>query len=189
MRSLGVVAAVVSLAVVSAAGGAAGKPVLRLVRAEPVVLAGTGFAPAERVTIVYGARKTVVRTTRAGTFRVGFAVTFVRCAGATARAGGPAGEAVLRIPPCATGAPRLLYGFESAATVRGLNFVPYERVRLSGRVGSSDFSSVGNADSAGRFAQHVSVPSERCAEVFVRATGALGSRATVSRAAPDCKAP
>jgi hypothetical protein len=185
MRSLGVVAAVVSLAVVSAAGGAAGRPVLRLVRADPVVLTGTGFAPLKRVTVRFGTRKAVIVTTRAGSFRLGFALKFVRCAGATASAGG----AVLRVPPCASAAPRLFYGFESAGTVRGQNFVPYERVQVSGRAGSSAFSSVGNADGSGRFAQHISVPSVRCAEVFVRAIGALGSSASVSRAAPDCKSP
>ncbi len=185
MRSLGVVAAIVSLTVVSVATGAAGAPVLRLARANPVVLAGTGFAPLRRVTVTYGTHKAVTVTTRAGSFRIGFSLRFVRCAGATASAG----DAVLRVPPCASAAPRLSYGFESGGTVRGQNFVPYERVQVSGRAGGSAFSSVGNADSAGRFAQRITAPSIRCAEVFVRATGALGSRATVSRAAPDCKSP
>ncbi len=185
MRSLGVAVAVVSLAIVSAAGGAADVPVLRLVRADPVVLTGAGFAPLKRVTVTYGTHRAVAVTTRAGTFRVGFALRFVRCAGATAGAG----DAVLRVLPCASAAPRLIFGFESGNTVRGQNFVPYERVQVSGRAGGSAFSSVGNADSAGRFAQRITAPSMRCAEVFVRATGALGSRATVSRAAPDCKSP
>ncbi len=185
MRSLGVAVAVVSLAIVSAAGGAADVPVLRLVRADPVVLTGAGFAPLKRVTVTYGTHRAVAVTTRAGSFRVGFALRFVRCAGATAGAG----DAVLRVPPCASAAPRLLYGFESADTVRGQNFVPYERVQVSGRAGSWAFSSVGTADASGRFAQHIGVPRLRCAEVFVRATGALGSKASASRAAPDCKSP
>ena len=185
MRSLGVVAAIVSLAIVSAAGATAGGPVLRLVRAHPVVLAGTGFAPLRRVSVTYGTHKAVALPTRAGRFRIAFSLRFVRCAGATASAG----DAVLRVLPCASAAPRLIFGFESGNTVRGQNFVPYERVQVSGRAGDSAFSSVGNADATGRFAQGVSVPRVRCAEVFVRATGALGSRATITRAAPDCKSP
>jgi hypothetical protein len=194
MRWIAAVAAIVSLGIVAAAGeAAAGGPVLRLVRADPVVLTGAGFAPGKPVAVTYGMRKAVVVTSPTGRFRIAFALRFVRCAGATASAtaspAGPVGDAVLRVPPCASAAPRLLYGFESGGMVRGQNFVPYERVHLSGRVASSDFSSTGSADSAGRFAQRVTLPSERCAEVFVKATGALGSRASVSRAAPDCKSP
>ena len=74
--------------------------------------------------------------------------------------------------------------------VRGALFVPHEHVQLLGRVsGQTPVTVWFDAGSAGSFAGRVPVRLLACSEVFYRATGSLGSTATFTVPAPECKAP
>jgi hypothetical protein len=73
-------------------------------------------------------------------------------------------------------------------SVLGSAFVPGERVRVTARTGAADpVAAVVEAGTTGRFAARLHLPSAQCADVFYRAVGALGSRATFTLTAPDCK--
>jgi hypothetical protein len=196
MRFAVAAAAVAALLVVAGPGGAAGKPSIRLVQASPVVIEGSGFGPARRVTVSYESRSAVVRTTQAGAFRANFATAFDRCKGALLKARTTVGGVIVNsvtvnLLPCSSpgGKPRILFEYGAAGLVQGFGFVPFERVKLEARAGETDATGEGRADSSGHFQLAVRLPVVRCAEVFVRATGNLGSTATFTRPAPDCAIP
>lgn len=190
MRTVYYSAAVVVAALLSAtvAGGAA-KPVVRLVQASPVVVAGTGFEPGAKVTVRYASGASRVRravpVNRAGAFRVTFGgIAFARCKGLQLSAG----AAMLGVPSCSApnGRPVLLGALSGA--VSGAAFVPGERVTVTGRVSGEDSVADTNvvATSNGTFSARLDLPHKQCAQVFYRAAGALGSQATFSVPAPEC---
>ena len=178
--------------VFAAAAAGAGPPRLTLLQASPVVVGGTGFTPGQRVSVRYTSGATHLRpsatATVRGTVRVVFGgVTFVRCRGAAIRAQETAEVVIL---PCSVpnGKPRL--SGTLTGLLRGVSFVPGERVRITGRVSDSDpVSATLDAGSAGAFVVRLAVQHAPCAELFYRAVGSLGSTATFSAAAPACKAP
>jgi hypothetical protein len=102
MRWLAVAATLVALAAPSAATAA---PTLRVVTASPLVVAGAGFAPGERVVVtaitLTGPRIARVRASAAGRFRARLRTVAVGCGAAVAvRALGESGRrAVLRRTP------------------------------------------------------------------------------------------
>ena len=101
------IAAGVVLLAAAVAQGAGGRPALRLVRIDPLTVAGSSFRPAERVTIaayVAGARRTVQATAGArGGFRVrlGRVPAYDPCAFAlfVSARGSRGSSASVRIPP------------------------------------------------------------------------------------------
>jgi hypothetical protein len=75
-----------------------------------------------------------------------------------------------------------------AGLIRGSAFVPGEHVALTARAsGEPAVGGRATADAAGSFVTRLQVSAAACAEVFYRAVGALGSKATLSVDAPDCK--
>ena len=85
-----------------------GTPKLRVVDRTPLVVAGNGFQPAERVTVTalttLGLRIVRLRATTTGTFRALFRVSTRPCTRPFAiRARGSAGSVAtvtMRVPPC-----------------------------------------------------------------------------------------
>ena len=184
-----VVVGLVALTAV-AANGAEGQSVW-LAQKSPVTVVGGGFKAGRSVGVTYkvGAKRLhrTVTVGTAGTIRAVFrGVTFARCGGVQI----VAGDASLTVRPCsAPGARPALTGTQSGI-VRGTAFLPHERVQLLGRVsGEAPVTASLEAGAAGGFVGRVPVRRLACAEVFYRATGALGSAATYTVPAPDCKAP
>lgn len=176
-----------------AVGAAAPAPAhLQLVQASPVVVAGTGFAPGRSVTVGYRsgaqqARRTA-RADRSGRVRVAFkGVTFARCRGASIRA---ASAPALVVLPCTVPGGRPTVAATIAGLVRGSAFVPGEHVALTARISDADpVTAKLDAAADGSFSAQLRLPSSRCGELFVRASGSLGSVATFSFAGPACRNP
>jgi hypothetical protein len=191
MRLAVATAAIAALLVASASGGATAKPAIRLVQASPVAIAGTGFGASRRVTVSYESRTSVVRTTRAGTFRATFATAFNRCKGALLKARSTVGSVTVDILPCSSpgGKPTIQFDYGIVSSVQGSAFVPFEHVEVEAEAGDASASGSGRADASGHFRLGVQLAQVRCAEVFVRATGSLGSSATFTRPAPACANP
>ena len=101
------VAAGIALLAAAMAQGAGGRPALRLVRIDPLVVAGSSFRSAERVTItanVAGARRTVHATAGVGggfRARLGRGRAYDPCSFAlfVSARGSRGSSATLRIPP------------------------------------------------------------------------------------------
>ena len=96
----------VAFTLAGTSAGAVSKPALKLVRANPLTLRGSGFARHERVRVTVSADRTffrTVRTTGAGTFTAAFddvSFSFDRCGdGWIISARGARGDrAVLKLP-------------------------------------------------------------------------------------------
>jgi hypothetical protein len=185
--SLGTVIAALLLATVA---GGAGQPVVRLVQAAPVVIAGTGFKPGGSVTVRYvsgtARLRRAVTANGAGAFRVTFGgIVFARCKGLQLIAG----SAALGVPTCSApnGRPELRGAL--TGSVSGSAFVPGEHVMVTGRISGATPTSVAAAAVAaanGTFSTRLDLPHLHCAQVFYRAVGALGSQATFTVPAPEC---
>jgi len=79
----------------AAFAGSSSRPTLRVVDRTPVVVRGTGFAAAERVSVVLsaGSRSTrIVHATQAGVFVARFKVSLGRCARYSLQTFGSAGS-------------------------------------------------------------------------------------------------
>jgi hypothetical protein len=94
------------LAVLGSGAAAAqpGRPTVRLVKGDTLVVRGAGFFARERVHVtvtVNWQRTKTTRTSSAGTFTVDFGSTFVDpCSGVTVKAVGARGDrALLKMPP------------------------------------------------------------------------------------------
>ena len=91
MRVLAITAAVLSAAAVASAAGQ--PPTLRLVRDEPLTVAGQRFHPRERVRLLVDGRVVARTTTNArGAFTVSTTAPFDRCLGTDVAAVGSAGD-------------------------------------------------------------------------------------------------
>ena len=173
-----------------AANGAQG-PSLWLAQKSPVVVVGDGFKPGRTVTVTYASgtahlRRTVTAGPKGSLRAVFGGTTFARCAGTKVAAGG----AQLVVAPCSSPGGRPLLTGTLAGVVRGTAFLPHEHVQLVGRVsGAAPVTASVDAGAGGAFTGRVAVRRLACAEVFFSATGSLGSAATYTVAAPDCKAP
>jgi hypothetical protein len=160
-----------------------------LVKASPVVAAGSGFAPGKRVTVAYRAglvrRHVVALVSARGTFRATFAgMAFKRCAGAAVTAG----AAELVVQPCTAPGSRPSLSAGRLGFVRGSSFVPREQVVVTGRLsGEAPSRQLVTAGSDGSFSLQVPLHTRACAETFFLAQGSLGSRATATLVAPACK--
>ena len=183
--------ALLSALLALAAGGSA-PPHLQLAQAAPVVVVGTGFAPGRSVTVAYRAgtqqAQRVARADRNGRLRVAFhGLSFDRCRGASIRA---AGATALVVLPCGVPGGRPTVSATIAGLVRGSAFVPGEHVSVTARVSDTDpVTAKLDAGGDGSFATQLRLPSSRCGELFVRASGSLGSVAAFSFAGPACKNP
>ena len=184
-----VVLGFVALSAVAANGAQA--PSVWLAQRSPVVVVGTGFKAGHAVRVTYASgtvqRRRTVLAGPSGQVRALFgATTFVRCTGAQVTAGG----AELIVTPCsAPGGRPALIGTLSGV-VSGTAFLPHEHVQLLGRLsGEAPVTASVDAGAAGTFTGRVPIRRLACAEVFFRATGSLGSAASFTVAAPDCKAP
>jgi hypothetical protein len=104
MRQVGVILTLtvgLALASASASGAAATRPTLRVVDRAPVVIRGAGFAPAERVTVVFIARSRMTRrvtATTGGTFVARFRVVLGRCSRYSIQAFGSTGSRARLLP-------------------------------------------------------------------------------------------
>jgi hypothetical protein len=162
---------------------------VRLVQASPVIVVGSHFGALRTLTVRYRSGAVdlhqSVHTGRNGAFRVAFGgTTFTRCRGLNVAAGGVA----LIVPSCTAPSGRPALTGHLAGLVRGRAFVPGERIALTARAsGEAAVTGSAQADATGSFVTHLDLPAAACAEVFYRAVGALGSQATVSVDAPDCK--
>jgi hypothetical protein len=108
MRAFTLVAACVAALAVGTTAQAQGAPKLRVVDTTPLVVAGNGFQPAERVTVTamttLGPRIVRLRASTTGTFRAWFQISPRPCTRPFAiRARGAAGSVAtvtMRVPPC-----------------------------------------------------------------------------------------
>jgi hypothetical protein len=184
------IAGLVSLVLVATAAGGP-RPSVWIVKAAPTQVAGSGFAARSRVTVSYssaGERTTrrVVTNALGGFLTILSDASFSRCSGAVVTAG----KAVMRVPPCSApgGRPRL--DGNVSGIVSGNAFVPREVVTVTARVSGKDpLDAVATASPTGAFTLDLRLQTPRCADVFFRARGALGSTATFSTPAPACRQP
>src|SRR4051812_25716578 len=190
MRATVVTLVLVLVAAAAAAGS--GGPRVTLLQPSPVVVAGVGFAPGRAVAVGYvsGAHRArrIAHADAHGRVRAVFkALVFERCRGLTLRAGAAPRLVVL---PCSAPGGKPVVAATVAGLVRGSAFVPGEHVVVSGRVSDTDpVTAKLDAAGDGTFAVHLVLPAHRCGELFVRATGSLGSAATFTFSGPDCKGP
>jgi hypothetical protein len=167
----------------------AAKPTVTLVRASPVVVAGSGYTAGARFVVAYRSGTTRVRrrvtATVAGRFRlVLVGVTFRRCNGLRLTAPG----ASLRVASCAAaGGPAVTA--QPGGQVAGSGFVPGEKVALSARMSDLIVRASTTAGPHGTFAAQVPLPRQACTDIDVRAKGALGSTASSTVAMPPCRKP
>ena len=191
MRGLITIVALGFLALTAVAADGAQAPSVWLAQKSPVVVVGTGFKAGNAVRVTYASgalrRQRTVTAGSAGQVRAVFGgTTFARCRGAQLAAGG----AELIVTPCSSPGGRPVLVGTLGGVVRGTAFLPHEHVQLLGRVsGQTPVTASVDAGAAGAFTGRVPVRRLACAEVFFRATGSLGSTATYTVAAPDCKAP
>jgi hypothetical protein len=88
MRRIALALSALVATLAPAAGAWNGTPTIRLVTTTPLVVAGSHFRPAQRVTVTAGTAKRIVRTTSAGLFRADLgAVAFDRCSTAIVAVG------------------------------------------------------------------------------------------------------
>jgi hypothetical protein len=185
-----VLAGLLSLVLVATAA-AGPRPSVWIAKAAPTSIAGSGFAARSRVTVSYssaGERTTrrVVTNALGGFLTILPGASFSRCSGAVVTAG----KAVLRVLPCASpgGLPRV--DGNVSGVVSGNAFVPREVVTITARVSGKDpQDAVATAGPSGGFTIDMHLQTPRCASVFFRARGALGSTATFSTPAPNCRQP
>jgi hypothetical protein len=169
--------------------GPAGKPALSLVDASPVVIAGSGYTAGAKFFVTYHSGATQARrhvvATLTGRYRVVLkGVTFKRCNGLQLVAPG----ASVRVASCANGA-RPSVTAEPGGLVSGSAFVPDERVAVIARMGDLVARGSARAGSGGTFSDRLSLPRAACTDIYVRATGALGSSASFTVAMPACRKP
>jgi hypothetical protein len=94
----------------------------------------------------------------------------------------PAGNA-------ATEGSRILPSNPYGRAFRGAGFVSGERVAVTVAAGERRAHIVTRAGRDGRFVVRVAAGPGRCGDVFVRAVGARGSRASLSLPRPACREP
>jgi len=100
MRRTALTTAVLVAALAPTATAATARPALRVLTHSPLLVAGSHFRPAERVTVVAGGRRIVVRTTAAGLFRASFGqIAYDRCSMGIAAFGARGDRAVLPAKP------------------------------------------------------------------------------------------
>jgi hypothetical protein len=183
------VAALALALVCTTAADGSQRPVLRLAQASPVIVTGMHFRALRAVDVHYRSGAVDLRRSvaagRNGAFRLVLRGTsFTRCRGVRLAAG----SAALVVPACSAPSGRPSLSGHLAGLVRGSAFVPGEHVTLTARAsGEPAVGGSAEADATGSFVTRLRVPAAACAEVFYRAVGALGSRATLSVDAPDCK--
>jgi hypothetical protein len=73
--------------------------------------------------------------------------------------------------------------------VSGTSFVPAERVAISARVGDLVARASSTAGRSGAFTAQLPWPRRSCANIDVRAVGALGSSASYTVVMPACRQP
>jgi hypothetical protein len=114
--------------------------------------------------------------------RIGLVVTLVLALalallGATAIGGESRKKATLRLSS------------DAPLTLRGANFLPSERVRVTVSGGELRRSKHVTASRAGVFVARFDAAYDRCSGVLARAVGARGSLAVLKLPAPACPAP
>ena len=94
--------------------------------------------------------------------------------------------AALVAPAALATTPRLIVADKTPFTVRGTHFKPHERVRVTVITSAGVGAHTVTAGEAGSFlTRYTQISLGACPAYTVRATGNLGSRATV-RVMPDC---
>jgi hypothetical protein len=153
------------------------------------VIVGTGYTAGAKFVVTYRSGSVQVRrhvvATLAGRYRVVLkGVSFKRCNGLQLAAPG----ASLRVASCAAGG-RPAVTAQPGGLVSGSAFVPTERVALSARMGDLVVHASTTAGRGGAFATQLPWPRAACADIDVRAVGALGSTASYAVAMPTCRKP
>jgi hypothetical protein len=165
------------------------KPAVMLVDASPVTIAGSGYTAGAKFSVTYRSGATRIRrrvvATLAGRYRVVLrGVAFKRCSGLQLTAPG----AAIRVSSCADGG-RPTVTAQPGGVVSGTSFVPAERVAISARVGDLVARASTTAGRSGAFTAQLPWPRRSCANIDVRAMGALGSSASYTVVMPACRQP
>ncbi len=92
-------------------------------------------------------------------------------------------------PAPARDGPRILPSMPYGRAFRGTGFVAGERVTVTMSLGERRTRVVARAGRDGRFVVRAAAGPGRCGDVFVRAVGARGSRATLELPRPACREP
>jgi hypothetical protein len=180
-------------AVAAAAPAAAAKASVRIVKLTPLTVRGTGFKPAERVTLTLsaGAAGTARGTaTAAGVLTVSFPKTKVTaCTAYTLRAVGAAGTKVTFrrtvTSSCKPAAALKFTGTE--VVVSGTHFRPGEKLSVTLVEGGGSHKKAATASSAGAFGVNFgALPMSDCTAYKLTITGSLGSRFAHTQEALPC---
>jgi hypothetical protein len=195
-RSL-VVGAVLALLLVGCVHGAfaaSGKGTLKVVKLKPFTVRGTGFKPAERVTITLG---TGLKGTARGTATAKgtVVVTFptakaTSCTRYAVRAVGAAGTRVILKPAAvkATCKPSAAVKFEGTSVlVLGSRFQPGEKVTLTFIANEAPHKRGTKASPTGAFKIDLGrLAISECSPYKLTIVGSLGSRVSMSQDALPC---
>jgi hypothetical protein len=96
----------------------------------------------------------------------------------------------MRLLPCTAPGSRPHLDGDLTGLVSGGAFAPREAVTVTARVSGQDpVDASATASLAGAFTLTMPIKVPRCADVFFSARGALGSTATFSTPAPNCRQP
>ena len=193
LGTVGVLAVAATAALLTAAptlGAARAKATLHVVRLKPFTVRGTGFKPAERVTVTLagGAKGTAVGTANgSGTFTVTLKAPVTACTAYVLRATGKAGSRAIftaKLTPACV--PKANVDFGATVVVTGTHFRPSERLTVTLIADGTRTRSV-RATATGSFsASFGALPLSNCSAYTLRVTGSLGSRFTKEQAALPC---
>ncbi|HEY7178406.1 MAG TPA: hypothetical protein VH305_04460 [Gaiella sp.] len=180
-------------ALAAVAPAAAAKATLRVVKLSPLTIRGTGFKPAERVTLTLSAG---ANGTARGTATAGGAVTvsfpkakLTACTAYTLRAVGAAGtKATFKRTVTASCKPAAALKFTGTdVLLAGTHFRPGEKLSITLVEGGGPHKRSATASSAGAFTVDFgALPMSDCTAYTLTITGSLGSRFSKSQEALPC---
>ncbi len=180
-------------AIATVAPAASAKATLKIVKLNPLTIRGSGFKPAERVTLTLsaGATGTVRGTaTAAGTITVSFPKAKVTaCTAYTLRAVGAAGTKVtFKRTVAASCKPAATLKFTGTdVVVAGTHFRPGEKLSVTLVEGGGPHKRSATASSAGAFSVNFgALPMSDCTAYTLTIRGSLGSRFSASQEALPC---
>ncbi len=180
-------------AVATAAPAADAKATVKIVKLSPLTIRGSGFKPAERVTLTLSAGaagRAKGTATATGILRVSFPKTKVTaCTAYTLRAVGASGTRVTFKhtvkPSCKPAAALKFSGTE--VVVAGTHFRPGEKLSVTLVEGGGSHKKTATASATGAFnANFGALPMNDCTAYRLTITGSLGSRFAHSQEALPC---
>jgi hypothetical protein len=191
---VGVVGLVTASALVASGptfGATGAKATLHVVRLKPFTVRGSGFKPAERVTVTLagGPKGTAVGTANgSGTFTVTFSKAAVTACSAyvlhaTGSVGSRATFTATLAPACR---PTATVDFGATVVVTGTHFRPGERLTVT-LVADGNRTRAATASATGSFqVSFGALPLSNCSAYTLRVIGSKGSRFIKQQAAAPC---